>query len=302
MIDGGVRIDIPIDEERYQDIVRPIDWYDNTEKMAQAFRSRVVYEGPIAGLAAGRVLQLTIGNSDSDIRIAIDAVPHSLTTPVLAAGRSVARVLGSGTSDRREMLRRIAVLLHIVEPQAEAFSYVPDRPTFGYAAALRLVSSPARPRQWEALRASISEFEPSLVVDLRDGGSALETNALGLLVNSFGSGTEIGMFSARHVFIGADEGGRIAQELRRRGVKLLNGDTDDARMSGLFPISPGVLVSIQDIWSDCSLASYSVHAAGSIGLTAVAVGRVEYQRAFSLAAAAGSVLATGPAAVRPEVV
>ena len=42
MIDGGVRIDIPIDAERYQDIVRPVDWYDNTEKMAQAFRSRVV--------------------------------------------------------------------------------------------------------------------------------------------------------------------------------------------------------------------------------------------------------------------
>ena len=299
---GGIRIDIPIDEERYRGIMQPVDWRDNMDKIAQSFRSRVVYEGPIAGLAEGRVLQLTIGNPDADVRMAIDAVPNSLTNPVLAAGRAVVRVLGVQTSDRKEILTRTAVLLHIVEPQVEAFNFVPDRPAFGFAAALRLLSSPARPQAWAALRASIAEFEPSLVIDLRDGGSALETNALGLLVHSFGAGTETGRYDARRAFIGSDEGGRIAQELRRRGVKLLSGDTDDARITGLFSISPGVLVSIQDVWADCSIASYTAHTAGSIGLTAVSVGRVEYRRAFSLAAAAGAVLVSGPAAVRPEVV
>ena len=300
MIAAGVRIDIPIDESRYRRLLRPTDWQDETAKLAGVYAERTIYEGPVAGLRAGRVLELTAGDSAADVRIAIDAVPNTLTMPALAAGRAVARAFGTPASDRQSLLSRVALLLYLAEPAPDAEIPRPEQPAFGLAAALRLMASPIRPHVWTALCASLDVFEPSLVLDLRDGGTALSAQRLALIVHAHGQQTDVRWYDERRARIGADEGRRTADEIRRRGIALLESQADELHSAGILSIAPGVLATAPGQPPDRTLASWAAHTSGAIGASAVAVGRIESERAAALAAAAGAAFIAGPAAVTPE--
>ena len=292
MIAEGVRVDIPIDESRYRRLLRSTDWQDETAKLAGVYAERVIYEGPIAGLRDGRVVELTAGDSAADVRIAIDAVPNTLSMPVLAAGRAVARALGTPASDRRSLLSRVALLLYLVEPAADTDVPRPEQPTFGLAAALRLLASPIRPHVWRALRASLDVFEPSFVLDLRDGGTSLSATELAFIVHAAGQQANVTWSDDRRVRIGADEG--------RRGISLMEPSQEDLHVAGVLPIAPGVLATAPGQPADRTLAAWSAHSTGAIGASALAVGRIGNQRAAALAAAAGAVFIAGRAAVAPE--
>ena len=300
MIAEGVRVDIPIDESRYRRLLRSTDWQDETAKLAGVYAERVIYEGPIAGLREGRVVELTAGDSAADVRIAIDAVPQTLSMPVLAAGRAVARALGTPASDRRSLLSRVALLLYLVEPAANADVPRPEQPTFGLAAALRLLASPIRPHVWTSLRASLDVFEPSFVLDLRDGGTSISATELAFIVHAPGQQTNVSWSDDRRVRIGADEGRRVSDEIRRRGISLMEPGHEDLHVAGVLPIAPGVLATAPGQPADRTLAAWSAHSTGAIGASALAVGRIGSQRAAALAAAAGAVFIAGPAAVAPE--
>ena len=300
MIADGVRVDIPIDEPRYRRLLRPTDWQEETAKLAGVYAERTIYEGPIGGLQEGRVLELTSGDSAAEVRIAIDAVPNTLTMPVLAAGRAVARALGTPASDRQSLLSRVALLLYVVEPAAFGDIPRPEQPAFGLAAALRLLASPIRPRAWAALRASLDAFEPSMVLDLRDGGAAVEAQELAFVVHAQGQQSDVRWYDDRRARIGADEGQRAADEIRRRGISLLTPEADDLHRAGVLPLAPGVLATAPGQPADRTLASWAAHRTGAIGASAVAMGRIGSQRAAALAAAAGAVFIAGPAAVAPE--
>ncbi len=300
MIAEGVRIDIPIDEPRYRRLLRPADWREETAKLAGAFAERVIYEGPVAGLEDGRILELTAGDSAADVRIAIDAVPNTLTMPVLAAGRAVARAFATPASDRQSLLSRVALLLYLVEPANGLAVPQPEQPTFGLAAGLRLMASPIRPGVWAALRASLDAFEPSLVLDLRDGGTALSAQRLALIMHAYGQQTDVRWYDDRRARIGADEGQRIADEIRRRGLVLLAPQVEELQAAGVLPLAAGVLATAPGQPPDRTLAAWSAHATGAVGASAVAVGRIESGRAAALAAAAGAAFVAGPSVVMPE--
>ncbi len=300
MIAEGVRVDIPIDESRYRRLLRPTDWQDETAKLAGVYAERTIYEGPIGGLREGRVLELTAGDSAAEVRIAIDAAPNTLTLPVLAAGRAVARAFGTPASDRRSLLSQVALLLYVVEPAAYGAIPQPEQPAFGLAAALRLLASPVRPRAWAALRASLDAFEPSFVLDLRDGGAAIEAQELALIIHAHGQQPDVRWHDDRRARIGADEGQRAADEIRRRGISLLTPQDEDLHMAGILPLAPGLLATAPGQPPDRTLASWAAHRTGAIGASAVSVGRIGSQRAAALAAAAGAVFIAGPAAVAPE--
>ena len=300
MIAASVRIDIPIDEPRYRRLLRPADWRDEAAKLAGVYAERVIYEGPIGGLRNGRVLELTAGDSAADVRIAIDAVPNTLTMPVLAAGRAVARAFGTPASDRQSLLSRVALLLYLVEPAADAEIPLPEQPAFGLAAALRLTASPIRPRVWAALQASLDLFEPSLTLDLRDGGAALSAQQLAFIMHAHGQQTGVDWFDERRARIGGDEGRRTADEIRRRNVDLLEPHADDLYAAGVLSLAPGVLATAPGQPPDRTLAAWAAQRRGAIGASAVAVGRIESRRAAALAAAAGAAFIAGPAAVAPE--
>lgn len=300
MIAEGVRVDIPIDESRYRRLLRPTDWRDETTKLAGVYAERTIYEGPIGGLQEGRLLELTAGDSAAEVRIAIDAAPNTLTMPVLAAGRAVARAFGTPASDRQSLLSRVALLLYLVEPAAFGDIPQPEQPAFGLPAALRLLASPLRPRAWASLRASLNAFEPSFVLDLRDGGAAIEAQELALILHAHGQQSEVRWHDDRRARIGEDEGQRTAAEIRRRGINLLTPQTDDLHMAGVLSLAPGVLATAPGQPPDRTLASWAAHGTGAIGASAVAVGRMASQRAAALAAAAGAVFIAGPAAVAPE--
>ena len=300
MIAEGVRVDIPIDESRYRRLLRPTDWRDETAKLAGVYAERTIYEGPIGGLRQGRVLELTAGDSAAEVRIAIDAVPNALTMPVLAAGRAVARAFATPASDRQSLLARVALLLYVVEPATYEDIPRPEQPAFGLAAVLRLMASPVRPRIWAALRASLRAFEPSFVLDLRDGGAAVGAEELALIMHAQGQQTDVRWYDERRARIGADEGQRTANEIRRRGVNLLEPHVDDLHVAGVLPLASGVLATAPGQPPDRTLASWAAHGAGAIGASAVAMGRSESRRAAALAAAAGAVFVAGPAVVAPE--
>ena len=300
MIAESVRVDIPIDESRYRRLLRSTDWQDETAKLAGVYAERVIYEGPIAGLRNGRVVELTAGDSAADVRIAIDAVPNTLTMPVLAAGRAVARALGTPASDRQSLLSRVALLLYLVEPAADADVPRPEQPAFGLAAALRLLASPIRPHVWTSLRASLEVFEPSFVLDMRDGGTSTSAAELALIVHAPGQQTNVTWADDRRARIGVDEGQRVSDEIRRRGISLMEPNAHDLQVAGALPIAPGVLATAPGQPPDRTLAAWSAHTTGAIGASALAAGRIGSRRAAALAAAAGAVFIAGPAAVAPE--
>ncbi len=302
MISPGVRIDIPIDAARYQEILQPRLWRETAGALASVYEARVVHEGAVGGFAEGRIVELTAGNLDADVRLAFDAVAGYMSRPILAASRSAVRALGTPTDDRRLLLDRAVVRFYLVEPAWEASELAPVRPAFGVSGALRLLASPPRPQVWTALRFSIEAFEPSLVLDLRDGGAALPARQLGLLVHASGQRADDASLDEGRAPVGLDEGGRIAAEVRRRGVRLLDPPPGGRRAAGLLRLAPGVLGVAPGGPADLTLASHAVHAAGAAGLTAVAAGRVEHQRAAALAAAAGAVLSVGPHGTRPGAV
>lgn len=300
MIAAGVRIDIPIDESRYRRLLRPAAWREEAATLVGVYAQRVVYEGPVAGLRDGRVLELTAGDSAADVRIAIDAVPNTLTMPVLAAARAVARAFGTPASDRQSLLSRVALLIYMVEPALDVQSPAPEQPAFGLAAALRLMASPIRPQVWTALRVSLETFEPSFVLDLRDGGAALNAERLAFIVHARGQQTDVRWYDERRARIGADEGRRTVDEIRRRGFPLLEPDADELQGAGMLPLAPGVVATAPGQPPDRTLAAWAAHTSGAIGASAIAIGRTESRRAAGLAAAAGAAYIAGPAAVAPE--
>jgi len=300
VIANGVRINIPIDEARYRRLLRSTDWEAETAKLAGVYTERVIYAGPVAGVREGRVLELTAGDSAADVRIVIDAVPNTLTMPVLAASRAAIRAFATPASDRQSLLSRVALSLYVVEPAGDAVVPRPEQPAFGLAAAMRLLPSPIRPRVWTALRTSLDAFEPSLVLDLRDGGTALNAQQLALIMHAQGQQSDVRWYDEGRARIGEDEGLRLADEIRRRGVSALAPLADDLHAAGVIRLAPGVLATAPGQPPDRTLAAWAAHSSGAVGASAVSVGRVESQRAAALAAAAAAAYIAGPAAVMPE--
>ena len=194
----------------------------------------------------------------------------------------------------------MALLLYLVEPAANADVPRPEQPTFGLAAALRLLASPIRPHVWTSLRASLDVFEPSFVLDLRDGGTSISATELALIVHAPGQQTNVSWSDDRRVRIGADEGRRVSDEIRRRGISLMEPGheglarrwraSDRPRRTG----HGSGTASRSDAGRMVGAFDRGHRRFGAGGR------RIGSQRAAALAAAAGAVFIAGPAAVAPE--
>ena len=138
------------------------------------------------------------------------------------------------------------------------------------------------------------------MLDLRDGGAAMSASELIFIVHAQGQQTNMAWYDERRARIGADEGQRIADEIRRRGISLIDPNAQDLPIAGVLPVASGVLAAAPGQPPDRTLAAWSAHTTGAIGASALAVGRNGSQRAATLAAAAGAAFIAGPAAVAPE--
>jgi hypothetical protein len=168
MISSEARsLDIPMDVDRFADSLRGSKWRDIRRTLGDIYEVQSLYEGPLPGLPQAQVLRLSSGDPDSPIRILIDAVPLSLSRPVLVAGRAVTRVFTSRARERAVLLDQIAVRIHVIEVDGDAADIPPLPLASGLDGGLRLAHSVANDEAWGALRASVQRFRPTLAMDLR---------------------------------------------------------------------------------------------------------------------------------------
>jgi len=231
-----------------------------------------------------------VGNPDAQVRVAIDAVPAALSRPVLAAGRAVARVFAARTSDRASLLERLALLIHLVEPGAASPEVRPQADVGGLEGALSLAHSPAQPAVWEALRAATDEFGPTVAIDLRDGGVAVESHCLALLMHEPFQTVDHDGPDGPRAQPGAAEARAVAAELRRRGLPLFVGAAAERHRAGLSLASPDVLLQGGSADPPVCQATAAAAGSGALGLTALALGTIEARRAMALATVSAAVL------------
>ena len=89
-----------MDSDRFSDSLRASRWREVRQALGDTYDVRPLYEGPLPGLPNARIVRLSAGDPDSSVRTLIDAVPMTLSRPVLAAGRAVTRVFTSQARER----------------------------------------------------------------------------------------------------------------------------------------------------------------------------------------------------------
>jgi hypothetical protein len=224
MISSEARsLDIPMDVDRFADSLRGSKWRDIRRTLGDIYEVQSLYEGPLPGLPQAQVLRLSSGDPDSPIRILIDAVPLSLSRPVLVAGRAVTRVFTSRARERAVLLDQIAVRIHVIEVDGDAADIPPLPLASGLDGGLRLAHSVANDEAWGALRASVQRFRPTLAMDLRDAGAAVPDAHLALMVHSlthaadhFGAGRQAPRYFAISRDAARARVGRVTDPGRRR--------------------------------------------------------------------------------------
>lgn len=275
-----------MDSDRFSDSLRASRWRDVRQALGDTYEVRPLYEGPLPGLPKARIIRLSSGDPDSPVRALIDAVPVTLSRPVLVAGRAVTRVFTSQAQERIAVLDHIALRIHVVEVDAEAAEIPPLPLAYGLDGGLQLAHSVASQEAWTALQESVNSFRPTFAMDLRDGGAAVPNAHLALILHGLTHAADVGV-SATHT--GATEGGAVARETRRRGVRPYVGTSQERATAGLRLLPDGALTRTTSPYPSLSTASLASSSAAAIGMTALALGLHELDRAIALveAVAAG---------------
>ena len=124
-------------------------------------------------------------------------------------------------SSGRSLPPGVAVQILLVEPAYGEEMTVVGPKDFSLASMLMLRGSPLSPGVWATLTNSLDAFEPSIVLDLRDGHSSFRRGAVGLIVYANGQKTSSKWHDEERISIGVHEGQQIADEVRRGGFELL---------------------------------------------------------------------------------
>ena len=273
MISSEARsLDIPMDVDRFADSLRGSKWRDIRRTLGDIYEVQSLYEGPLPGLPQAQVLRLSSGDPDSPIRILIDAVPLSLSRPVLVAGRAVTRVFTSRARERAVLLDQIAV-------DGDAADIPPLPLASGLDGGLRLAHSVANDEAWGALRASVQRFRPTLAMDLRDAGAAVPDAHLALMVHSLTHAAD--HFGAASL-PGTTEARAIARDVRRRGISPYRGTPQERASAGLRILGDGALTRMSPRDPSRSVASVASDIGAAIGITALALGMQELDRTIAL--------------------
>ena len=286
MIATGPRsLDIPMDVDRFADSLRGSKWREVRQSLGDTYEVRTLYEGPLPGLPRAQVVRLSSGDPDSPVRMLFDAVPLSLSRPVLVAGRAVTRVFTSRARERMELLDRIAVRIHVIEVDGDAADIPPLPLASGLDGGLRLAHSVANEQAWSALRESVQRFRPTLAMDLRDAGSAVPDAHLALMVHSL---THAAGGIGAEPLPGTTEGRAIARDVRRRGVSPYRGTPHERAAAGLRMLGNGALIRMSPHDPARSVAGYASDMGAAVGITALALGLRELDRAIALVEAAAA--------------
>ena len=287
MISTGSRsLEVPMDVDRFADSLRGSKWREIRQSLGDTYEVRTLYEGPLPGLPRAQVVRLSSGDPDSPIRILFDAVPLSLSRPVLVAGRAVTRVFTSRARERAELLDRIAVRIHVIEVDGDATDIPPLPLATGLDGGLRLAHSVANEQAWSALRESVQRFRPTLAMDLRDAGAAVPDAHLALMVHSLTHAA--GEFELEPL-PGTTEGRAIARDIARRGISPYRSTPSERASAGLRQLGNGALTRMSPRDPSRSVAGVATDIGAAVGITALALGLRELDRAIALteAAAAG---------------
>lgn len=278
-------LDIPMDVDRFADSLRGSKWREIRQSLGDTYEVRTLYEGPLPGLPRAQVVRLSSGDPDSPIRMLFDAVPLSLSRPVLVAGRAVTRVFTSRARERAELLNRIAVRIHVIEVDGDAADIPPLPLASGLDGGLRLALSVANEQAWGALRESVQRFRPTLAMDLRDAGSAVPDEHLALVVHNLAHAAgNVGAESLP----GTTEGRSIARDVRRRGVSPYRGSPRERAAAGLRMLGNGALTRMSPRDPSRSVASLASDLGAAVGITALSLGLRELDRAIALVEAAAA--------------
>lgn len=286
MITTGARsLEIPMDIDRFTDSLRGSKWREIRQTLGDTYEVRTLYEGPLPGLPRAQVVRLSSGDPDSPIRILFDAVPLSLSRPVLVAGRAVTRVFTSRARERAELLDRIAVRIHVIEVDGDAADIPPLPLAKGLDGGLRLAHSVANEQAWSALRESVQRFRPTLAMDLRDAGAAVPDANLALVVHSL---THAAGATDAEALPGTTEGRAIARDVSRRGISPYRGTPRERAAAGLRQFGHGALTRMSPRDPSRSVASLATDLVAAVGITALSLGLRELDRAIALTEAAGA--------------
>ncbi len=268
-----------MDVDRFNDSLRASKWREVRQALGDTYEVQPLYEGPLPGLPKARITRLSSGDPDSPARVLIDAVPTSVSRPVLVAGRAVTRVFTSRARERVAVLDHIALRIHVVELDAEAAEIPPLPLASGLDGGLHLAHSVSNHAAWAAVSESVSRFRPTFALDLRDAGAAVPNAHLALVLHGQTHAADVGV-SAPHA--GATEAGAIAHEVRRRGITPYAGSPAERATAGLRLLSDGALTRTSSRDPLLSTASAASGSAAAVGMTALALGMRELDRAIAL--------------------
>ncbi len=292
MIDTeALHVEIPLDRDRFVDLLEDASWRELAGGAAQAYTSETLYEGEYSGARSARIMRLTTGDPDAEVRIAIDAVPLVLSRPVLALSRSLMRAFGARTGDRARMLARMALLIHMVELGDEGAGLQPLPLKRGLEGALGLAPAPARPEIWSALERSIVEFAPTAALDVRDGGGATDRLGLAVILHD-----ESVASAGRDGAPGSEppdtaRAAALVADLRSRGFRPYIASAGERRRAGLTVVAERVLWHPGTASPPLSTAAAAARLRGALGLTAISLGLIEATRAEVLAATTSTTIA-----------
>ena len=292
MIDTeALYVEIPLDRDRFVDLLDDASWRELAGGAAQAYTSETLYEGEYSGARSARIMRLTTGDPDAEVRIAIDMAPMVLSRPVLALSRSLMRAFGARTGDRARMLARVALLIHMVEPGDGVAGFQPLPLKRGLEGALGLAHSPVRPEIWSPLERSIFEFAPTVTLDVRDGGGAADRLGLAMILHdeSIASAGRDGAPGSEPP--DAARAAALVADLRSRGFRPHIADARERCRAGLTVVAERVLRHAGTASPPLSTAAAAASMRGALGLTAISLGLVEATRAEVLAATTSAMIA-----------
>ncbi len=272
-------LEIPMDVDRFSDSLRASKWREVRQALGDTYEVRPLYDGPLPGLPKARIVRLSSGDPDSPARILIDAVPMSISRPVLVAGRALTRVFTSRARERAAVLDHIALRIHVIEVDAEAAEIPPLPLASGLDGGLSLAHGVASHEAWAALHESVSRFRPTFAMDLRDAGAAVPNAHLALVLHGLTHAAEVGV-SGPHA--GATGAGAIARGVRRRGVAPYAGTARERAAAGLRLLPDGALTRTNRRDPMLSAASAASTSAAAVGMTSLALGLRELDRAIAL--------------------